>query len=113
MIRSRRSPRLVVGLTLCVLLMQAALLAAFVLDPSDPPRAGSFWQALWALGHRPSFYPLVGLIVFGPWATWLAMASRGKHRRLLLGSWLLFLPLAVMLHGHRLAVMLKVLWLYG
>lgn len=105
--------QLMVQLTCIVLLLQAALLVTFALDPSEPPRSASFVQALWALGHKPSFYPLVGLVLVGPWATWLALSGRGAHRRVLLASWVLFLPLALVLHGHRIAVMLKVLWLYG
>jgi hypothetical protein len=105
--------RLTAYLTLLVLLLQAALLVTFALDPSQPPTASSFFQALWALGHKPSFYPLVALLVIGPWATWLALSGRGGHRRVVLASWLLFLPLALVLHGHRIAVMMKVLWLHG
>lgn len=100
-------------LTAAVVFLQAAVLIAFALDPSEPPRAGSFVQALWALGHKPSFYPLVGLLLIGPWATWMVISGRGPHRRVVIGAWLVFLPLAVVLHGHRIAVMLKVLWLYG
>lgn len=102
-----------VCLTFAVLFLQAALLVAFALDPSQPPRAGSFMQALWALGHKPSFYPLVGLLIAGPWTTWLALSRRGGHRRVVMASWALFLPLVMVMHGERIAVMLKVLWLYG
>ena len=105
--------RLVTHLTALVLLLQASLLVMFTLDASSPPQSASFFQALWALGHKPSFYPLVALIIIGPWATWLGLCRRGAHRRVLMVSWMLFLPLAGVVYGHRIAVMLKVLWLYG
>lgn len=101
------------ALTLTVLALQAALLVVFWLDPSDPPRCSSLWQALWALGHKPSFYPLVALLVVGPAATWLAMSRRGAHRQRLLIAWAVFLPLVTIMHGHRVYVMLSVLWKYG
>ena len=100
-------------LTAAVIALQASLLVVLALDPSSPPAASSLLQALWALGHKPSFYPLVGVVIVGPWATWLALSARGRHRGVLLGAWLVFMPLALVLHGERIAVMLKVLWLYG
>jgi hypothetical protein len=101
------------ALTAAVVALQAALLVMFWLDPSDPPRSGSLWQALWALGHKPSFYPLVGLLVVGPAATWLAMSRPGVHRQRLLVAWAVFLPLVTVMHGHRIYVMLSVLWQHG
>ena len=93
--------------------MQAAVLVAFALDPSDPPRAGSLFQALWALAHKPAFYPLTLVAVLGPFATWLACTVRGPHRRWLTACWVVFLAVLIGVYGHRVAVMLQLLWRHG
>ena len=102
-----------VWLTAAVLLLQAALIYTFIMDPSDPPRSGSLWQALWALMHKPSFYPLVALLVVGPPATWIGWTVPGRHRLWLAASWGVFLPLLITIYGHRVSVMLKILWVHG
>lgn len=96
-----------------VLCLQIALVAMFLIDPSDPPRAGSLWQALWALAHRPSFYPLLGLAVVSPPATWIALITPGPQRRWIALAWLLFTPSALWCFGHRIAVMITVLFTYA
>ena len=97
----------------CVFALQIALVVMFIVDPSDPPRAGSLWQALWALAHRPSFYPLVGLAVVGAPATWLALVTPGPQRRWVTLAWIVFLPPTAWFFGHRIAVMISVLFTYG
>ena len=100
-------------LTATVILLQAAIFYAFIMDPSDPPSSGSLWQAIWALMHKPSFYPLVALLVVGPPATWIGWSAPGRHRLWLAASWALFLPLLITLYGHRVSVMLQILWRHG
>ncbi|MBI1369474.1 MAG: hypothetical protein GC162_12570 [Planctomycetes bacterium] len=92
--------------------LQTALLACLVLDPTDPPRTGTLWQALWALAHRPAFYPLVGLLIVGPPATFLAYSVGGRHRKILVFSWIFFGALAVYFFGMRLWIMLLVLYVH-
>jgi len=70
-------------------------------------------EDLWALAHKPSFYPLAGLIVVGLPASYLAMTVRGSHRVLLVVGWACFAAAMGQWHGHRLAVMLRVLWDHG
>lgn len=105
--------KLVGLLTVTVVLLQVGLLVTFALDPSEPPRQSSLLQALWALSHKPSFYPLVLLLGVGPVATWLSFSVAGRHRWLLLGSWAVFMPLLIAWHGHRVWVMLQLLWRHG
>jgi hypothetical protein len=93
--------------------LQAALVVMFLLDPSDPPRGASLWQALWALAHRPSFYPLVGLAIVGAPATWIALITPGPQRGRVLLAWIVFTPPILWFFGHRIAVMISVLFTYG
>ena len=100
-------------LTLIVMGLHAAVVAAFVLDPADPPRRGSFWQALWALDHQASFIPLIGLLLLAPPATWLAWSIRGEHRRWLVAAWLVFGSIATVWFAHRIYVMTQLVWQHG
>jgi len=100
-------------LTAIVVGVQVALIAAFIIDPSDPPQRGSLWQALWALAHRPSFYPLAAVLLIGPPATWLAWSRPGRHRMALIAGWAAFIVVVTLCFRHRMLVMLKVLWVYG
>lgn len=92
-----------------MLLVQASVLLTFWVDPGPPPPEGRLWQQVWALFHRPSFYPLVALVCFAPPATWAAWTVPGRHRTWLAVGWALFLGLLIGFHGHRVAVMLRLL----
>lgn len=109
---SRRS-HLATHLTLTVLALQAAVVAVFFLDPGDPPAKGEVWQGLWALGHKPSFVPLIGLLVVGPPATWLARSIPGGHRYWLAAGWLAFIALVLARFAHRMGVMSWLVWKHG
>ncbi|MEX2673192.1 MAG: hypothetical protein WD294_13895 [Phycisphaeraceae bacterium] len=100
-------------LTLTTIALQAATLLLFWWYPQEPPVRGTLWQALWARANMPPFYPLMGLIVVGPPATYLAWSLRGRHRRWLATAWLIFLPWIVIGHGRRVLVMLSVWWKFG
>ena len=95
--------------TSLVVLLQLAVPFAFAIDPTNPPAAGSFWAAFWALFHRPAFYPLAALLTIGPAATVLALTIPGKHRIALILAWIIYIPLITYLDGHRIHVMLRVL----
>jgi hypothetical protein len=110
MARRKRRRQLAGVMTWAVAALQGAVLLTFAVDPSDPPQAQGLFQLLWAAAHRPSFYPLVGLLVAGPVLTGLAWCVRGPHRPWLIASWAAFLPLAILWHAHRLNVMLRILW---
>ncbi len=101
-------------LTWIVLALQGALLLTLVVDQSGPPELGlTLLEDLWALAHKPSFYPLVGMIVVGLPASWLAVTQRGPHRVLLLVGWIGFTAAIAQWHWHRVSVMLRVLWEHG
>lgn len=106
--------RIASGLTLWVIGWQIALIAAFLLDPSDPPRiGGSLGQALWALAHKPAFYPLVFVALTGPPITWLAMAHKGPHRGSLIVAWIVFTIVIGVFFMDRVWVMVQVLMRHG
>lgn len=106
--------RIASGLTLWVIACQAALIGAFVLDPSDPPRVGgSLGQALWALAHKPAFYPLVLVGLTGPPATWLAWGHKGGHRQSLVVAWVVFIAVVGVFFADRVWVMAQVLARHG
>ena len=109
---TRKRYRVLAGrLTWTVAALQAAMLLAFWVDASQPPGAfGSLGEALWALAHRPSFYPLAAALIAGPLLSGLAWSIRGDHRRWLAASWIVFVPTAIYFHGPRIAAMLRVLW---
>lgn len=111
--RPVRRDGLVRALTLTVVALQLALLVMFWWFPEDPPQRGTLWQALWARANMPPFYPLVGLILVGPPATYLALTMPGRHRRWLLAAWAAFLLLVAAVYSHRIIVMLEILWKFG
>jgi hypothetical protein len=100
-------------LALSVLALQASVIISFILDPSDPPRQGTLWQGLWAMCHKAGFIPLVGLLVVGPPATWLACSTRGSHRRWLSAGWGGFILVASIWFAHRIWVMTRLVWEHG
>lgn len=109
-LNSSRQRWLAQRLTLIVLAMQGALLVALAVTPGDPPTRGTLWQLLWAASRRPTFYPLVILLMAGPPLSWLAWQVRGVHRRWLAIGWGTFTALLLVFFSHRVDVMLRVLW---
>lgn len=105
-----RQRRIAQRLALVVLALQGALLVALAVTPGDPPASGTLWQLLWAASRRPTFYPLVALLLAGPPLTWAAWRVRGVHRRWLAVGWGVFGIIAMTYFAGRLAVMLRVLW---
>lgn len=99
------------GLTRLVLLIQAALLGMLWLDPSQPPgQFGSFGEAMWALGHQPSFYPLAAAIVVGIPASIMVWVSRASYRPWLFVGWAVTITLIGVYHAPKVAAMLRILW---
>ncbi len=93
-----------------VLALQAALLLTLAVTPSDPPSGPHLLRLLWASMHRPTFYPLVALLVGGPALTWIAWRTPGRHRTVLIWAWVVFLAVLISAFGDRTVVMLRVLW---
>lgn len=110
LISLKRQRAIAARMTLGVVALQAAVLLAFAVTPGEPPAGGTLWQLLWAASRRPTFYPLVALLLAGPPLTVLAWRIAGPHRRWLVAGWVVFLAVAVPLFGHRIWVMLRVLW---
>jgi hypothetical protein len=100
------------AVTKVVLALQALVVLAFYFDASDPPELAGLTlvQDLWALAHKPSFYPVAGLVVIGVPGTAAAMLRRGRHRVWLAVGWGLFAWAMWAWDWHRLSVMLDVLW---
>ncbi len=78
--------------------------------PGDPPQGSRLLQLIWAWMHKPTFYPLIALLVTGPPLTAIAWQTPGKHRTALVLAWLLFLAVLISCFGKRTAVMLRILW---
>lgn len=97
-------------LALVVIALQAVLLLAFAATPTDPPPRITLFELLWASARKPTFYPLVALILAGPPLTILALRKAGRHRWWLAISWVGFAALLIACFGQRVAVMLRVLW---
>lgn len=93
-----------------LLALQLAVLVAFWVTPGEPPGRSALGQLLWAAARRPTFYPLAALLVAGPVLTAVAWRVRGRHRGWALAGWAVFLAVALPVFGHRLWVMLRVLW---
>ncbi|MAE61986.1 MAG: hypothetical protein CMJ49_11600 [Planctomycetaceae bacterium] len=100
-----------VALTRIVLIIHAVWLAALWLDQSRPPQPlGSLGESLWALAHKPSFYPLAAAIVVALPATLVAAFMRGRHRWWLAVSWAVTLTLIAVYHTPKVTAMLRVLY---
>ncbi len=112
LVTAARKRAIAARLALVVLALQGAVLLALAMTPGDPPGGArlTLWQLLWASARKPTFYPLVGLLVAGPVLTVVAWRLRGPHRSWLVLGWGAFLAIAVPVYGFRLAVMLRVLW---
>jgi len=110
LIRPRHARRVAARLTLAVVLLHAALLLMLWLDPVDPPRRVPVMQLLWAAARRPSFVLLAVVVLVAPALTLLAWPVRGRHRAVLVLSWLVVLALAGWHYAHRLGVMLRILY---
>jgi len=101
-------------MAMVVMALQAAVLLTLLLTPTHPPARLTFFELLWASARRPTFYPLVALMLAGPVLTWLALLERGVHRRWLAVTWCAFLLAVVIGFGDRVAAMLRVmLWQVG
>jgi hypothetical protein len=93
-----------------VLALQAAVLLTFFIDPSTPPNSQGLGQLLWALAHKPSFYPVAALLLIGIPVTVLTALYRGKHRIQIAISWISFLTLIALYHHHKFATMIQILY---
>jgi hypothetical protein len=90
--------------------LQAALLLTLTVTPTDPPGGPRLLELIWAWMHKPTFYPLVALLIGGPALTWTAWRTPGRHRAALAWAWLIFLVILLTAFGGRTAAMLRVLW---
>lgn len=97
-------------LTWVVIGLQSALLITMWATPSDPPSGPHLLRLLWAWMHKPSFYPLVALLIAGPPLTYLAWRTPGRHRAAIVAAWLIFLTILVTAFGERTWIMLRILW---
>lgn len=109
--RIRRLPRTTAaGLAAAgVILLHGALLLAMARDPAPLPMRLTLLELLWAAARRPSFDLLIACFTAGPVLTYLAWTARGRHRRALGLSWVVFGTLMVYPFGERVVVMLRVL----
>jgi hypothetical protein len=97
-------------LTWIVIGLQSALLLTLWVTPSDPPSGSHLMMMLWAWMHRPTFYPLVALLIGGPTLSWVAWQTPGRHRTAIVLAWCIFLTILLSAFGQRVVVMLRVLW---
>ncbi len=97
-------------LTATVVLLQWSLLLTLWVTPTWTPPKMKFFELLWAWLHRPTFYPLVALVVGGPVLSVLAWAGRGTHRIWLVISWVAFAGAIHHWFSDRFMAMLRVLW---
>ena len=95
---------------LVIIALQAVLLLALAATPADPPPRITLFELLWASARKPTFYPLVALMLAGPPLTVIAMRKTGRHRWWLALSWMGFTAILIACFGQRVAVMLRVLW---
>ncbi len=101
-------------MTWAVVVLQSALLLTLAVTPTRPPPRVEFLELLWASSQRPTFYPLIAVLIGGPALTTFAWRTKGRHRRWLILSWLVFGVLLVGLFGDRVIAMLRVLFhVYG
>jgi hypothetical protein len=108
--RHRRPLSLADRLTTLVIMLQLAVLLTFLVTPTSLPPRMTLFELLWAWSRRPTFYPLVALLMAGPVLTVLAWTQRGLHRPILAASWVIFTYFAITVYGDRLALMLRLLW---
>jgi len=93
-----------------VVILQAVLLLTLAATPTDPPGGPRLLELLWAWMHKPTFYPLIALVVGGPALSWIAWKTPGKHRTTLVLAWLIFGVILTNTFGERVTVMIRVLW---
>lgn len=109
LIKPAHRRRLAMWMTQGVLLLQFSLLLTLAVTPTwHPPRVRLF-ELLWAAMHRPTFYPMVALLIGGPALTVLAWRVRGRHRALLILGWATCIALCIIFFEQRLILMLDVL----
>lgn len=106
----KRQRALAARMTLATLAMQGALLVTLAVTPGDPPGGATLWKLLWASSRKPTFVPLVILLLAGPPLTWLAWRIGGPHRRWLVAGWLTFAVIVALFYIPRLDAMLRILW---
>lgn len=102
--------RLASRLTTLVIALQGALLLTLWVTPTWTPPQMRLLELLWAWMHRPTFYPLVALIIGGPLLTGVAWCWPGRHRLWLIVGWLGLIILLTQFHRERILAMLRVLW---
>jgi hypothetical protein len=91
------------------ILLQIALLMVMARDPAPlPPRLG-LAELLWAAARRPAFNLLIACLTVAPVLTYLAATVRGRHRRALGVSWVVFIALMIYPFGERVLIMLRVI----
>ncbi len=101
-------------MALVVLVLQVLVLVALALTPGEPPAMRmALLERLWAAARQPTFYPLIALLIGGPVLTLLALRMAGRHQAWLAMGWCGFAFVLMIAFGHRVAVMLDVLWWYA
>lgn len=93
-----------------VVLLQWSLLLTLWVTPTWTPPKVKLFELLWAWMHRPTFYPLIALVIAGPVLTILAWTSHGTHRIWLVLSWLVFAAVIQSQFSERVTTMVRVLW---
>jgi len=94
-----------------VALLQGAVLLTFAVTPTRwLPKPGDVWSLIWAYFHQPQFYPLLALMVGGPVLTAVAWSVRGRHRAILVITWVVFTAALFYLWRERVVTMLYVVW---
>ena len=112
----RKRRRLAFYCTLLLALLETWLLLTLHFTTTSPPLRLHLFELLWALTHRPAFYPLVALILAAPPLVLTNLRTRPvlpayhplNHRTLLLLSALCFLTLLIIYFPHRIALMLRI-----
>ena len=101
-------------LAVMVVGLQLVVIGTFFADPASDPIDLPLFQLLWAWMHKPSFYPLVALLIAGPLLTLICLRIRGPHRPALLLAWVVFGGVVYWLFWDRTLLKLEILWMqYG
>ena len=89
---------------------QAPFLVTLWVTPVWLPPKMRFIELVWAWMHRPTFYPLMVLVIAGPILSAVAWCCPGRHRLRLVASWLGLAVVLFWFHHDRVTAMLRVLW---
>ncbi|WP_432799788.1 hypothetical protein [Poriferisphaera sp. WC338] len=103
--------------TLIIFALQTWLLLTLYFTTSDPPPRLHLFELIWALMHRPAFYPLVILILAAPPLTFIAFKIRPRtpiyhprnHRTWLFIIWATTFSVLFIYFPHRIDLMLRIL----